>query len=158
MAFRIHDSVVRGEIDNRIKGLFRGNICVEGRPEPVTLELQVNAHPDLAGCLLTFTNPSKPIPHPHLDNLTSVQRGMAGDLTAARKVRVFDLPVEEAYAMLKRKVKPPEHLANSLYLEWFSQSNGRVVIESADYQLTISAPQWQLTAEENEQRARDVGR
>jgi hypothetical protein len=69
---------------------------------------------------------------------------------------VFDIPFEEAYAMLKRKEKPPEHLANSLYLEWFSETNGRVVVESADYELTISAPQWQLTPEENEQRARDV--
>lgn len=157
MAFRIHDSVVRGEIDNRVKGIVRGKIWVEGRAEPVMLELQGNAHPDLAGCLLTFTNGAKPVPHPHLDNLTNVQRGVAGDLTAARKVRVFDLPVEDAYAMLKRKEKPPEHLANSLYLEWFSETNGRVVIESADYQLTISAPQWTLTAEENEQRARDAG-
>jgi hypothetical protein len=31
-----------------------------------------------------------------------------------------------------------------------------VVIESADYKLTISAPVWRLTPEENEQRARDA--
>ena len=31
MAFRIHDSVVRGEIDNRVKGMVRGKIWVEGR-------------------------------------------------------------------------------------------------------------------------------
>jgi hypothetical protein len=158
MAFRIHDSVVRGEIDNRNNGIVRGKIWLEGRAQPVSLELRGNAHPDLAGCLLTFTNPLKRMPHPHLDNLTAVQSGSVGDLTAARKVRVFDLPIEEAYMMLKRKEKPPEHLANSLYLEWFSETNGRVVIESADYRMTISAPQWQLTAEENEQRARDVGR
>ena len=60
--------------------------------------------------------------------------------------------------MSKRKEKPPGHLTNSLYLEWFSETNGRVVIESADYQLTISAPAWQLTPEENEQRARDASR
>src|SRR6266566_2615167 len=101
MAFRIHDSVVRGEIDNRTKGIVRGKIWVEGRAEPVSLELRGNAHPDLAGCLLTFSNPLKRIPHPHLDSLTTVQRGTVGDLTAARKVRVFDLPIEEAYAMLK---------------------------------------------------------
>ena len=29
MAFRIHDSVVRGEIDNRLKGIVRGKIWVE---------------------------------------------------------------------------------------------------------------------------------
>ena len=77
-------------------------------------------------------------------------------MTASRKARVFDVRVEQAYAMLKRKEKPPEHLANSIYLEWFSETNGRVVIESADYQVTISPPEWQLTREENEQRAREA--
>ena len=156
MAFRIHDSVVRGEIDNRSKGIVRGNIWLEGWAEPMTLELKGNAHPDLAGCLLTFNNPGCRFPHPHLESLSSRQRGAVGDMTASRKARVLDIPVEEAYLMSKRKEKPPEHLANSLYLEWFSESNGRVVIESADYELTISEPEWQLTAEENAQRARDA--
>src|SRR5215471_17143859 len=158
MAFRIHDSVVRGEIDNRTKGIVRGKIWVEGRPEPVVLELQGNAWPDLAGCLLTFNNPQKRIPHQHLDSLHPVQRGTIGDLTASRKVRVFDIPVAEAYMMSKRGEKPPEHLANSLYLEWFSDYNGRVVIESSDYELTISAPEWRLTPEDEADRAKQAER
>ena len=156
MAFRIHDSVVRGEIDNRVKGIVRGKVWVENRAEPVALELKGNAWPDLAGCLLTFTNPLKRIPHQHLDSLRPLQRGSIGDLTASRKVRVFDVPLEEALAMIRRKEKPPEHMANSLYLEWFSEANGRVVIESADYELTISTPEWRLTPEEDEQRARQA--
>ena len=156
MAFRIHDSVVRGEIDNRTKGIISGKIWVEGRDQPVILNLKGNAHPDLAGCLLIFTNCGKRVAHPHLDSLTREQLGVAGDMTASRKARVFEVPVEQAYAMSKRKEKPPEHIANSLYLEWFSETNGRVVIESADYQVTISPPQWQLTRDENEQRAREV--
>ena len=153
MAFRIHDSVVRGEIDDRVKGIVRGKIWVEGRAEPVVLELQGNAWPDLAGCLLAFTNPQKPIAHAHLDSLNPVQHGSIGDLTASRKVRVFDVPLEEALEMIHRKEKPPEHMANSLYLEWFSERNGRVVIESSDYQLTISAPEWRMTREEDAERA-----
>jgi hypothetical protein len=156
MAFRIHDSVVCGEIDNRVRGIVRGKVWLENRAEPVTLELKGNAHRDLAGCLLTFTNPLKRVVHPHLDSLNPMQRGVAGDLTAARKARVFDLPFEEACDMLKRKQNPPEHLANTLYLEWFSEANGRVVIESADYNLTISEPSWQLSPEDEEQCARDA--
>jgi hypothetical protein len=148
--------VVRGEIDNRIKGIVRGKIWVEGRAEPVTLELKGNAHPDLAGCLLTFTNPLNRIPHPHLDSLNLIQRGSIGDLTASRKVCVFDIPLEEDRAMSKHKAKPSEQMANSLYLEWFSESNGRVVIASADYELMISAPEWQMTPEEDEERARQA--
>ena len=156
MAFRIHDSVRRGEIDNREKGIVRGKIWVHGRADPVTLELKGNAWPDLAGSLLKFTNPLPLVPHPELDSLNPVQSGTIGDITASRKVRVFDIPTEEAYEMCKRGEKPPEHMANCLYLEWFSEQNGRVVIESTDYQLEISTSLWQLTPEEDEQRARDA--
>ena len=153
MAFRIHDSVVRGEIDNRVMGIVAGKIWVEGRAEPVVLQLKGNAWPDLAGCLLTFENPQKRVPHPHLDSLHSVQSGSIGDLTASRKVRVFDVPLEEALNMIRQKKKPPEHMANSLYLEWFSEANGRVVIESADFELNISAPEWRMTPEQDAARA-----
>ena len=51
MAFRIHDSVVRGEMDNRMPGIVRGKIWVHSRIEPVVLELKGNAWPDLAGRL-----------------------------------------------------------------------------------------------------------
>ena len=156
MAFRIHDSVARGEIDNRAKGIVRGKIWLAGRDGPIVLELKGNAWPDLAGCLLTFTNPQKLLPHPHLASLHSIQRGSIGDLTASRKVRVFDVPLEEALAMIRRKEKPPEHMANSLYLEWFSEANGRVVIESASYDLAISAPEWRMTPKEEAERAKQA--
>jgi hypothetical protein len=122
----------------------------------MVLELTGNPWPDLAGCLLTFTNPQKRIPDPHLDTLHPLQRGSIGDLTASRKVRVFDVPLHDALEMIHRKEKPPEHMANCLYLEWFSEANGRVVIESADYQLTITAPEWRMTAEEDEERAKQA--
>jgi hypothetical protein len=153
MAFRIHKSVVRGRIDNRVKGTVTGEIWIEGRAEPIVLELKGNAWPDLAGCLLMFTNLRKPTRDAQASALAALQRGTIGDLTASRKLRVFDVPLEEALAMCKRKEKPPEHMANSLYLEWFSEFNGRVVIESTDYELTISAPQWRMTKEDEQNRA-----
>lgn len=156
MAWRIHDSVQRGEIDNREKGVVRGRVWLHGLTEPVVLELKGNACPDLAGCLLTFENPGETIPLRADARLNPLQRGTIGDLTASRKVRVFDIPFEEAYARLKKKLPVPEHMANSLYLEWFSEANGRVVIESADYQLTVSAPSWTLPPEEEQQRQREA--
>ena len=156
MSFRIHDSVVRGEIDNRVKVVVRGKIWLEGRAEPLVLELQGNAHPDLAGCLLTFANPQQRISDPHLDVLDPLQRGSIGDLTASRKVRVFDVPLSVAFEMMDRKEKPPEHMANNLYLEWFSEANGRVVIESADYQLGISVPEWRMSPAEDDERAKQA--
>ena len=142
MAWRIHDSVQRGEIDNRERGVVRGKIWLHGFPEPVTLDLKGNACPDLAGCLLTFENPERTVPMRTDARMEPLQRGTIGDLTASRKVRVFDLPIEEAYERLKEKLPVPEHLANCLYLEWFSEANGRVVIESADFKLAMSPPVW----------------
>lgn len=158
MAWRIHDSVQRGEIDNRERGLVRGRLWLHGLAEPVVLELQGNAAPDLAGCLLTFENPGETMPLRRDATFNAVQRGAIGDLTASRKVRVSDLPLEEAYERTKQGLPVPEHWANCIYLEWFSEANGRVVIESADYKVNISPPAWRLTAEEEKQRLGDAAK
>jgi hypothetical protein len=153
MAFRIQDSVERGEIDNRVKGVVRGKIWIKGCAKPLVLELKGNAQSDLAGCLLTFQNPKEASPLPHADDLSPRQRGAIGDLTASRKVRVPGVPMNEFLNWPKEKGRPPSHWANCLYLEWFSKANGRVVIESADYELKISEPEWRLTPAEDAERA-----
>ena len=153
MAWRLHEHVLRGEIDNRTRGCVAGRIWLAGVDERLVLELLGNCHPDLAGCLLRFENP-QPLTMTTKAPATR-QRGAAGDITAARKVRVFDIPFDEAYAMIKAGGTPPEHMANSLYLEWHSGS-GRIVIESADYQLEVSDPAWRFTAEEIAQRTQDA--
>ena len=156
MAWRIHDSVVRGEIDNRVKGMVRGTLWLDGLAAPVQLELAGNACPDLAGCRLQFTNPAKTYPMRKKPAFAPVQRGRIGNLSASQKVRVFTVPDDVAFAMIDRGEQPPERLANALHLEWFSDGNGRVLIESAEYQLTISAPEWRLTAAEEQQRTQDA--
>lgn len=152
MAWRIHGNVVRGEIDNRQRGLVRGKIWLQGVAEPVQIELKGNAAPDLAGCVLRFENLGETYPLRADRGLAPVQRGTIGDLTASRKVRALGRPFEEASARLKKKLRAPERMSNSLYLEWFSEADGRVVVESSDYKLTISPPAWRLTPEEEEQR------
>jgi len=156
MAWRIHDSVIRGEIDNRVKGRVRGKLWLHGLDEPVRLELEGNACPDLAGCLLKFKNLAKTFAMRKKPKFNPVQRGRIGNLSASQKVRVFTIPEAEALAMMDRGEKPPERVANALYLEWFSEGEGRVVIESADFALNISPPEWRLTPAEEKQRAADV--
>lgn len=148
MAWRLHEHVVRGEIDNRTRGRVTGRIWMEGTEQPLVLDLAGDCWPDLAGCLLTFENPAPVAMTTKAPVL--LQRGQVGCITAARKVRVFDVPLEEALRMLKLGEKPPEHIANSIYLEWFSPMCGRMVVESSDYRLQISEPAWQLSAEELE--------
>jgi PAS domain-containing protein len=156
MAWRIHDNVIRGEIDNRVKGIVRGKLWLKGLARPATLELAGNASADLAGCLLKFKNPAKAFPMRKGPPFNPVQRGKAGSLSASQKVRVFTIPDEEAFAMMDRGGQPPERTANALYLEWFSEGNGRVVIESTDYELEISTPEWRLTPAEEKQRVQDA--
>ena len=156
MAWRIHGSVIRGEIDNRVKGRVRGRLWLDGLAEPVTLDLEENACPDLAGCRLEFKNPAKTFPIRKQPAFAPLQRGKIGNLLASQKARVFAVPDEEAFAMIDHGEKSPERIANALYLEWFSEGNGRVVIESADYELEISAPEWRLTPAEEKQRAQDA--
>src|SRR6201993_2162200 len=143
MAWRIADNIVRGEIDNRTPGLVHGEIWLAGIKVPLTLKLIGNGHKDLAGCKLTFSNPT-PKADPSL-TLKADQTGTVGDMTAARKVRVID---NLDYEALTDNQPFSEHMANLLYLEWFSDTNGRVVIESTDYEVEIGEPAWRLSSED----------
>jgi hypothetical protein len=156
MAWHIHDSVIRGEIDNRVKGIVRGRLWLNGLTEPVHLDLQGNARPDLAGCLLRFENPGKTFPMRKRPEFNPLQKGRIGELTASQKVQIFTVPDKVAFKMIDRGEDPPSRTANALYLEWFSEGNGRVVVESADFKLTISTPEWRLTEEEEKQRIADT--
>lgn len=152
MAWRIDESVIRGEIDNRVRGRVTGRVWFVGREAPVEFDLTGNAWRDLAGRRLEFVNPD---PKPgDLKGLGVRQTGVIGDCTASRKVRVPEVSLDELMNRYEQRKPFPWHWGNSLYLEWFGTANGRVVIESAAFQLTISPDiAWDMTsAEEATQR------
>lgn len=156
MAWRIDEHVVRGEIDNRTRGRVVGKIWLAGHAEPVELELRGDCWRDLAGRRLEFVNPA-PKPGPE-GNFSGRQVGSVGDITASRKVKVLDFPLEDLHLYYKTGREMPWHWGNSLYLEWFSQRNGRVVIESASYELKIvGEPAWEMTEAEEETQRRANG-
>jgi hypothetical protein len=152
MAWRIHQSVLRGEIDNRQRGRVRSSIWLVGRNKPVTLDLSGNCLRDLAGCLVRFQNPRATLADDERTDLDHLQNGLAGEITASRKVRVFDVPIEEALRLTRDGKTPPEHFANGCYIEWFSKANGRVVIESTNYSVDVSAPEWILSPDEEQEQ------
>lgn len=147
MAWRIDEQVLRGEIDNRLPGRVNGKIWLVGREEAVELELVGNPWRDLAGHLLKFSNPdAKPSDGAQL---APYQEGMVGDMTASRKVKIPECSMEELMDFYRAKQPFPWHWGNSIYLEWYSQTNGRVVIEATNYQLELDAePAWILTEED----------
>ncbi|MCC5843756.1 MAG: hypothetical protein JJU05_05835 [Verrucomicrobia bacterium] len=147
MAYRIHDSVVSGELDFRVKGRVTGYLDLFGCDVPVHLDLRGFPNPDLAGVILRFKNPEANQPLPY--GMHPIQEGTTGDLTASRKNRILDCSVEEAMALAKQKLPFPEHWGNTLYLEWFSSYNGRVVVEIGDAEVHVEGmPTWRMTEED----------
>ena len=156
MAWRIDEQVVRGEIDNRARGRVVGKIWLSGRAEPVELELTGDCWRDLAGRRLEFVNPA---PKPGLpESFAARQVGAVGDITASRKVKVLDFPLEDMHLYYKTGREMPWHWGNALYLEWISERNGRVVIETASFELKIvGEPTWEMTETEEETQRRANG-
>lgn len=141
MAWRIDDRVIRGELDNRVKGRVTGLLWLDGVAAPVDLDLVGNTCADLAGCLLSFTRKAGCAASTGSGHLNPRQRGSVGDITASRKVRVLDAPIDEVWSGTAGR-PPPRHMANALYVEWYSETNGRVVLESTDFEVVVSAPSW----------------
>jgi len=142
MAWRIDESVIRGEIDNTVEGKTVGKVWLMGREEPLVLDLDGDCLRDLAGTRLTFVNPA-PRPQEDAATLVTEQTGLVGDMTASRKCRVPDFS-------FPGPGQDEEHHKwhNVLSLEWFSNINGRVVIESDKFELKISEHQWDMDEDE----------
>jgi len=152
MAFRLDQAIVRGELDNTEPGRVRGSIWLEGRKEPITLDLEGDAWRDVAGSRIRFSNP-EPRRQKKQGDLKACQHGIVGDITVSKKVRRITASDEEWQQCLKEGRKPTFEWRNSLYIEWFSEENGRVVIEKADFDLQITEFAWQMDeAEEQAQQ------
>ena len=149
MAWRIDEAVVRGQIDNTIEGRTTGIIWLFGRPEPLVLSLVGDCWRDLAGTKLMFENPAPAC----LDDALAIeaeQKGIIGDMTASRKARVPLADEDELHQIRKPGSEIPCEWKNVLYLEWFSEINGRVVIETTDFKLEVSAHEWTMDADAEE--------
>ena len=152
MSWRITDCVIRGEMDFRVKGVVTGKIWLRGHGEPLRLNLAGNPLGDLAGCLLTFANPRpQPSRHANLANLVSEQNGVVGDMTASFRIQIFDVPFEKIIELGRAEKEIPVRQANAMHLEWFSDRNGRIVIETPEFQIGLSAPPlWRLSGDEDD--------
>ena len=149
MAWRIEDAVAHGEIDNTVAGHTTGRIWLAGRDEPLILSLDGDCWRDLAGTRLQFENPS-PQAVADSDALDVDQAGIVGDMTASRKKRVPTVGEEEVHELYQNQMEIPSEWRNTLYLEWFSEINGRVVIESSAYALAITPHEWEMDEDEED--------
>ena len=149
MAWRIEEAVTRGEIDNTLEGRTTGRVWLAGRDEPLTLQLEGDCWRDLAGTRLQFENPV-PQGMPDFDALDANQAGIVGDMTASRKNKISTVDDAQLQRLYQTQAEIPYEWRNTLYLEWFSEINGRVVIESSSYVLKISPYEWAMDEDAEE--------
>lgn len=162
MALRLNHLVVEGEIDNTRKGHVTGWIKFSDRPDRVTLDLAGNCAPDLAGWRFRIKRlrPAPDWAEPgDSTSLAPRQTGKAGAITAEQRLKEFDCSTSELLAHIRLNEPPPFRWRNALYLEWFSPTNGRVVIQDTRLGVErMGERAFELTADDLSRSRRDAQR
>jgi len=120
MAWRPTEFLIAGELDNSTLGRVTGWMKFMGRRNKVKFDLQGNFHRDIRGAKIRFHNEQ----YKDADlqeakkyhRLESLQTGVVGDITAGL---------------------PPHDYGRAPYIEWYSDQNGRVVVELDSEQIEI---------------------
>ncbi|QDT05012.1 hypothetical protein K227x_34100 [Rubripirellula lacrimiformis] len=168
MAWRPTHLVQAGEIDNTQLGWTMGWLQLDGINEPLRLKLAGNCHPDLAGWKFRIQRIAPDIDQ-DIDGEDQLdysimgldQSGQVGDITADQRVKHFDLPNKEVARRLMSGEKLPFTWRNCLYLEWYSNHIGRVVIQSTELEVVrmgerafeLTEEQW---VEQHQQNRREI--
>ena len=138
MALKLHSLVSHGHIDNRKPDLVTGRLWLYGRETPLDLEFEGNCLRDMAGSVTTFRNRrTLKTPPAWTHDLQTEQRGLLGDMTASLRVPSYQQPESG-------------NLENLFSLEWFTEDLGRVLLESAHYDVEISDHVFQLDADQEQ--------
>ena len=128
MAFRPYENLIEGLLDNTVAGKVTGWIRFVGMDEPVEVDLEGDFHRDIRGAKIRFHN-SKPSDRNHsgalgelrkgsyMDGFSAVQTGQVGDITTG-------LP-------------PYDYTKGQVYIEFYSEQNGRVVLELEPHQVEV---------------------
>ncbi len=120
MAWRPTEHLIEGELDNTNPGKVTGWMRFAGMTEKVIFDLQGNFHRDIRGAKIHLTGEGQaddPEAGSYMASFSPRQTGEVGDITAG-------LP-------------PADYVAGYCYVEWFSEENGRVVIELSQDQVKV---------------------
>lgn len=119
MAWRPTEYLIEGELDNTNPGQVTGWMRFAGLKQKVIFDLKGNFHRDIRGAKIHFTGEGieNAEAQRYMTGLALEQTGEVGDMTAG-------LP-------------PADYVKNQVYLEWYGQENGRVVIELEQDQLEV---------------------
>jgi hypothetical protein len=109
MAWRPYENLIDGELDNTTPGHVSGWMRFVGVPERVLFDLAGDFHRDIRGAKIRLQNPRpRERAQDYMQGFSTTQRGTVGDITAGL---------------------PPEDYVDYPYVEWYSEENGRVVLD-----------------------------
>ena len=162
MAWRPDNLVKTGELDNTRPGWTIGWLELEGIDERLQLKLVGNCHPDLAGWKFHINRIEPDSPKdfdgdepPDYSGISLDQSGHVGDITADQMIKHHEIPNKELARRLMAGEKPPFTWRKCLYLEWYSNRNGRVVIQSTRLEVErLGERAFELTEDEWRDQAR----
>ncbi|MFC1675928.1 DUF2958 domain-containing protein [Planctomycetota bacterium] len=120
MAWRPNDYFVEGALDNTEPGKVTGWMKFIGKEERIIFDLEGNFHRDIRGVKIKLTGDGLSEDHEnaksYMKGFSTLQKGKAGDMTAG---------------------KPPQDYVDYPYFEWYSEANGRCVIELDPQQVEL---------------------
>jgi len=119
MAWRPHENLIGGELNNTVPGRVTGWIMFVGMDKPVKLDLVGDFHRDIRGTKVRLRNLNPTQDNDrlkYLESFSPIQTGEVGDMTAGL---------------------PPQDYVDYPYFEWYSDANGRVVLELDPEQVEI---------------------
>jgi len=103
--------LIEGELDNTRLGEVTGWMRFTGIKDLVALKLRGNFHRDIQGAKIRFRGEGRPDSSDdaaYMEGFSTSQTGKVGDITAGL---------------------PPADYTDYPYIEWYSEENGRVVLE-----------------------------
>lgn len=121
MAWRPNGQFIEGVLDNTVQGKVTGWMRFAGINEKVIFDLKGNFHRDIRGAKVRLRGDEESAnteeAAKYMEGFARLQKGNAGDMTAG-------LP-------------PADYIKGSGYFEWYSEDNGRVVIELEQDQIEL---------------------
>ncbi len=119
MAWRPTEYLIEGELDNTNPGKVAGWMRFAGIDEKVIFDLEGNFHRDIRGTKIHF-------------------RGEGVESNEAERYMVgFDLQQTGEVGDITAGLPPADYVSGSVYIEWYGDENGRVVIELEQDQLKV---------------------
>ena len=120
MAWRPTKYLKEGELDNTVPGKVTGWMQFAGMKDRVTFEVEGDFHRDIRGAKIHFTGDGRdedPGAAQYMKGFGSTQKGKAGDITAG--------------------MPPYDYTEGMPYIEWYSEDNGRVVVDPEPHQIDV---------------------